>query len=362
MYKSFTVKNFRCFDDLTIEPLERINLIAGKNNIGKTALLEALWLHHGYHNPTLGLKVGAFRGLERFKRDEFLWDLFSEFDPERIMEMSSRDWDDRERSLRITIREHPTTRVSLHNRRQERGNGRDLLAAEMIDQETTEPIESEALLDYTGPSGESLQAHAFVEPDSIRFERPSGVKEPNGIFLAARRRDNFEELAERFSNLAVAKKETKIVQVLGILEPRLENLTVQHRGGVPIIYGDIGTKRQMPLPLMGDGMGRLLGIALAIPEAQEGILLVDEIENGLHHTVMSKVWEAIAELAREYTVQIVATTHSEECLWAAHRAFAASEQYDFALHRLERVKGAIRAVTFDQETLDAAIEMDAEVR
>ncbi|MBL7064443.1 MAG: AAA family ATPase [Anaerolineae bacterium] len=357
MYKSFTVRNFRCFDDFTIESLERINLIAGKNNVGKTALLEALWLHHGYHNPELGLRLRTFRGLDRFKRDEFLWDLFSEFDPGKTIELSSRDQDDRARSLHITIQEHPTSRVSLRER-----PVRESLAAEMIEQETTAPVESKVLLDYTDASGKSIQAHAYVESDGIRFERPPGVKEPSGIFLAARQRDNLGTLAERFGNLAVDNKEANIVQILRIVEPRLEGLTVQHRGGSPIIYGDIGTKRRMPLPLMGDGMGRLLGIALAIPEVQDGLLLVDEIENGLHNMVMSKVWQAIAELAREYTVQIVATTHSEECIRSAHQAFATSEQYDFALHRLERVKGAIRAVTFDRETLEAVTELGLEVR
>lgn len=188
------------------------------------------------------------------------------------------------------------------------------------------------------------------------------MKEPNGVFLAARQRDHLGQLAERFSNLAVDKKEAEIAQILQIVEPRLERLVVQYRGGSPIIYGDIGMRRLMPLPLMGDGVGRLLRIALAIPEAQDGILLADEVENGLHYTVMSKVWEAIADLAREYAVQVFAATHSEECIRAAHQAFITGEQYDFALHRLERVRGAIRAVTYDQETLGAALEAGLEVR
>ncbi|MCK4473405.1 MAG: ATP-binding protein, partial [Anaerolineae bacterium] len=162
-----------------------------------------------------------------------------------------------------------------------------------------------------------------------------------------------------FSDLAIVKKEDEIVRMMKIIEPRLEGLSVQ-RG---MIWGDIeGMERLIPLPLMGDGIGRFLDIVLAISVAQDGILLIDEIENGFHHSIMSQVWKAIDEWAKEYTVQVFATTHSEECLRAAHQTFAASEQYDFALHRLEQVKGAIRAVTFDQETLDAAIEMDAEVR
>ena len=66
MYLSFEINNFRCFENLKIRPLDRINLIAGKNNVGKTALLEAIWIFKGYHNPSLGISVDAFRGIEKF--------------------------------------------------------------------------------------------------------------------------------------------------------------------------------------------------------------------------------------------------------------------------------------------------------
>ena len=359
MYKSFTAKNFRCFGDLTIEPLERINLIAGKNNVGKTALLEALWLHHGYHNPELGVRVDVFRGLADIKKAEFLWGLFTEFDSDRAIELSSLDSDNQLRSLRISIQERPTTLVPLHNGEVERGNERELPTVEVSDQETTEAIESEVLFEYTSPAGQPTEAHAAIVEDGIVFQRPRGVKEPSGVFLAARRPHRLKENANRFSDLAIVKKEDEIVRMMKIIEPRLKGLSVQ-RG---MIWGDIeGMERLIPLPLMGDGIGRFLDIVLAISVAQDGILLIDEIENGFHHSIMSQVWKAIDEWAKEYTVQVFATTHSEECIRAAHQAFAASKQYDFALHRLEQVKGAIRAVTFDQETLDAAIEMDAEVR
>ena len=62
MYMSFRAENYRCFEDLTVEPLERVNLVAGKNNVGKTALLETLWLHHEYHNPSLAYWTNVARG------------------------------------------------------------------------------------------------------------------------------------------------------------------------------------------------------------------------------------------------------------------------------------------------------------
>src|SRR5712692_9029952 len=74
MFTSFTLKNFRCFRELQIEPLERVNLIAGKNNTGKTALLEAIWLQLGPNDPMLSLSLNALRRIEPVKVDaEEIW-------------------------------------------------------------------------------------------------------------------------------------------------------------------------------------------------------------------------------------------------------------------------------------------------
>ena len=109
-------------------------------------------------------------------------------------------------------------------------------------------------------------------------------------------------------------------------------------------------------------MVRLASLVLHIGNAPNGVVLVDEIENGLHHSILPKVWRAIGEVAREFNTQVFATTHSLECIVAAHKAFAGSGLYDFRLHRLERRKATIRAVTYDQEALEAAIETGLEVR
>ncbi len=69
MLRSFTVKNYRCFRDFTIGGLERVNLIAGKNNTGKTALLEALFLFSGPNNPSLPTLVNIVRGVPQADQD-----------------------------------------------------------------------------------------------------------------------------------------------------------------------------------------------------------------------------------------------------------------------------------------------------
>lgn len=361
MYTSFTARNYRCFTDLTVGPLEQINLIAGKNNVGKTALLEALWLHQGYYNPELGGRVDAFRGLTRLRKEEFLWDLFQEFDPERTIELLSLDSDNQSRLLRMTIRERPISRVSLRNADHEAKNGQEFPSFEVAGQETTKQLGSEVSFEYTDASGQTTLARVLVQETAIEFQRAPGIKEPGGVFLAARRPFDPEGLTERFSKLAVVKKKDKIVQMLKIVEPRLKDLSVEQTGG-PMVYGDVGMERLVPLPLMGDGIGRLLDIALAIPIAQDGILLIDEIENGLHYSIMEDVWKAIADWAQEYNVQVFATTHSWDCIKTAHEALNANKAYNFCLHRLDRIDGEIRAVTYSQKQLATAIATGLEVR
>ena len=172
----------------------------------------------------------------------------------------------------------------------------------------------------------------------------------------------FKEEAELFGKLEIQEKQDVILQVLKLIEPRLKRLSVVAIAGEPILHGDIGLGRLMPLALMGEGMVRLADLVMRIGNAPNGVVLVDEIENGLHHTVLPKVWRAIREVARQFDTQIFATTHSLECIMAAHKAFSEGEQYDFRLHRLERINGDIRSVTYDQKTLEAAIETGLEVR
>src|SRR5205807_7489873 len=89
-----------------------------------------------------------------------------------------------------------------------------------------------------------------------------------------------------------------------------------------LIHGDIGIGRKIPLAHMGEGMGRLLSIVLAIAVNKDGLILIDEFEHGIHHSGMTKIWEGVSKMAQEYNCQIIATTHSYECLQAAFEGTA----------------------------------------
>ncbi|MDW8002753.1 MAG: ATP-binding protein [Deltaproteobacteria bacterium] len=360
MYKIFKVRNFRCFGELTLTNLERVNLIAGMNNVGKTVLLEALFLHCGAYNPDLALRVNAFRGIERIKIEfgrwqETPWDsLFSKFDTSKTVELEGEDKQTGHRVLRVKVIRDPQELLKIRQTIQHIPDmSKDLLASS----EVTQVLEFRCT-----ERGQDRSYYMTVRPEGISIEPIPPPPPFPAFFLAARVRTFPAEDAERFGKLEIIGQQDAVLEVLRVIEGRLRRLAVVVSGGAPMIYGDIGLDRLMPLPLMGEGMARLASLVLAIANAQNGVVLIDEIENGLHHSILAKVWSAIAKAARQFNTQLFATTHSLECIVAAHKAFSESEHYDFRLHRLERVNETIKPVTYDQETLDAAIETGLEVR
>jgi AAA15 family ATPase/GTPase len=353
MYRSFTIKNFRGFHDFTLDSLERVNLIAGQNNVGKTALLEAIFLHIGYHNPRLVLTINAWRGIKRFKLDtEEVWgSFFYDYNTHSVIELVGQDTEAHESTLQIYLTAPETTQLAPTETE-------ETISASIT---AAQPI-SELRLEYQDQAGQPTTARAFVNGDSIQIEsQPKPTQSASGVFLSTHERFLQEE-AERFSKLEAVNRQHEIVKALKVLEPRLDRLAILVLGRIPIIHGDVGIGRLLPVPMMGEGMRKLLSIMLDIASSEHGVILIDEIENGIHYSVMTKVWTAIAQAARAADVQIFATTHSWECITAAHQAFADSGTYDFRLHRLDRVDDSIQAVTYSQTMLDTAIKTGLEVR
>ena len=359
MLRSFTLKNFRCFQYLTLEPLERVNLIAGKNNVGKTSLLEAIFIFINPTNPESLFQVNRLRGLTIISRIEDIEEMkgfFFDQDVDKIIELSSIEGNNLQRSLKIRFLEPGESPLSIFD---------PLFDNELFQANeslTTEDRSYDTIvLDYQDPTSKTGTSRTTVRADGRLLRSSRRQKFPLGIYLTTSTRSPRED-SERFSNLERVGRQDEVLKTLRLLEPRLQRLTLLVVDREPIIHGDIGMNELVPLPLMGEGIGRLLSIILAIANAKGGTILIDEIENGLHYSVLTDVWKAIADAARRVDVQIFATTHSQECIRAAHEAFENTEQYDFRYHRLEQVKDEIRAVTYDQETLATSDEMNLEMR
>jgi hypothetical protein len=211
-------------------------------------------------------------------------------------------------------------------------------------------------------TGEALASQMFFDEQGIRIVPPAMATHLPGHFVFARGLLPLEEDAKLFGEVEIEKTPYEFVEILQIIEPRLTRLSTIIGAGGAMLWGDVGLGRMLPLALMGEGVERLASILLRLANARHGFVLIDEIENGWHHSVMPKVWAAIAAAARRFEVQVFATTHSWECIRAAHEAFAGNGVYDFRLFRLDRVDENVKAAVYDEETLATSLDLNFEVR
>ena len=350
--KSVKVRNFRVFDELSIDSLSRVNLIAGRNNAGKTSLLEALFLLSGGGDPQMALNTNVIRGPDlpvsgsrETLRDTYWKPMFTTLDTSRTIEIAGVHAERGALKLRISL-ERPTVMELPF------GESGEISMEELS-------VEPELVFYFKVGSRHEVRGSARIKGRSLRLDQPSVATPFDAVMLTTQIKNHLED-AERLSRLRKRKKGEKILSALQIIEPRLRVAEENSSSGFPMIWGDIGLPELVPLAMMGEGMTRLARLVLAIATVPGGLVLVDEIETGLHHSVLPDVWRAVDEAAQQFDTQIVATTHSYECIEAAHVALGGGD--NFLLHRLEASDKGNRCVTYWPDDIGAAIRHNMEVR
>ena len=347
MLKRLQIRNFRGFNALEIDQLSGINLIAGKNNSGKTSLLEAVFLLAGGGNAQMAANTNVIRGLEPNGApvsDPFWKQLFFNLDMERPIEIEVEHTHHGQLALCISLEQQTATNVSL-----DRADG--ISATNLFD-------ERALIFQYSEPSGERVENHIRRKREQFEFSQlAKNPPFPAAILLSRTR--NIHEDSLRLGILRRYKQGHLLLKALQVIEPKLQSIEENSSSGTPMIWGDIGLSELVPLPAMGEGMTQIARLVLAIASMPNGVVLVDEVENGIHHSVLPDVWRAIDEAAKQFRTQIFATTHSFECIEAAHQALGPD---GFLLHRLEASDAENRCVTFKPNGISAALRHNLEVR
>ena len=105
----------------------------------------------------------------------------------------------------------------------------------------------------------------------------------------------------------------------------------------------------------------------SISKNQNGILIIDEIENGFHYSAVSVLWKAVFRMASENNVQLFIVTHSYECIESfvnVHQTMKSELGEDFvSLFRIEKnAKGEHKAFQYEADILLVGVEEQFEVR
>lgn len=359
MLADLRIQNYRLFDDLTIKGLRRINLFIGKNNSGKSTVLEAVALLAGGYSPEILFRLNWEHAAE-MPKDEYAFQryvrcFFRDLDSSAELVVSASDMNRRTFWVRVSVKRRPTKTVS----------------ASQVGTEAIAGMRHETLVfRQEGECGGHVESRASLVKDGIAFETQESTRPPPPppyiVQYVSANVDLRGSEVEFLSGLRREKRADVILDVLRCIEPRVRDVPeVLVDNGAPNVYCDIGVDRLVPLGLMGRGLVRTLRLALIMERAslfsEEGkLVMIDEAENGIHHEAMVDHWKAIDEAARRRNIQVFATTHSYECLQSASEAVADG---GLAVHRLEIDDDRrARCVTMDPEAVEATMRHGFEVR
>lgn len=377
---SLSIRGFRGIGELDVPRLGRVTLLAGKNGAGKTTVIEAI-------------RVYASRG-----REYVLSELLGS--REEFSSILDEDPDD----IRSVPRLMPDTAALFYGRDASPGSCIEIgpgngLGGESLKIEAVMPSgEQEDLLekryDYDGMASDAPPlaieisfadvrrtipwSWSFVR--RIRSRRLADDQEELATGLNCRSLgpglpDN-DEVAELWDEVALTDEEDRAVQALNlVLDGKAARVTMigNHHPGRRSYLGRRPYERRavvkledqiapVPLRSLGDGATRLFGVALALAGSRNGFLVIDEAENGIHHSVHDAFWRMVLRAAQENGVQVFATTHSLDCVQGFARAATASPECEGVLARLERRDEQTRAIVYSKSALETVAEQGIEVR
>jgi AAA15 family ATPase/GTPase len=354
--EEISISNFRTFKKLEAKDLGRINLITGKNNSGKTTFLEALYLNLGPTNPTLWLNINSRRGLERVSPVQntanYLYHNQETSQP-IIFQVKTRY----QSSHELQIHLKGPTYNQLTEIPQSVGELFDSKPVIIGEEKSGVTVE----LNYIPENGDSVITKAIISPEGIKLEGDRTQVYPTSIYVSTGRPIIGSEEAKRYDLLNKTDQVGSFERLLKIIEPNLVRTSLGIENEKTMVHADTGYGL-VPLSLLGSGGNRLAAILLALIDASSGVLLIDEIENSFHHSILERIWLSIAEFVEMNGTQIFATTHSNECIKAAIHAFGDKEDLGFRLHRLDKKKDSSEIYTFGKDDLKMALDVGLDVR
>ena len=368
---NLAVEGFRGIGKLRIPSLERVTLFAGKNGVGRSTILDSVRVYasRGDYSVLRNILTG---------REEIATAVDEEGNP-----LPEPNW------------------AALFHGRSVASGGRITVGSDgdglVIEDHHTTLEHAERIVqlhfDFSLADhvrilrvsfrGRQWTLPCLIEPDADgvyvrldrhrprRFRLPSDDSLPPALICKSLGPDVLTnaELVRFWDSIALTDDEDQAINALKVvLGNNVERVAAigdssrSLRAGRRVVVKLKGFPQPVPLRSLGDGAMRLFGVALALANSKNGFLLMDEAENGIHHTVQRDYWSMVLRIAAENNVQVVATTHSWDCVRGFAEAAAENDEVVGNLVRLNRGSGRVRAVEYSEEELSVVAEQGIEVR
>ena len=364
---SLSIKGFRGIKELSIERLGRVTLLAGKNSVGKTTVLDAVRVYaaRGYYRVLASV-------LESHEEVAALTDGTGQESVGPYLEGIFHGWDASQGAF-LSIGPNDDS---------------DQLVIEAVPPEEDSSSAQQFPFPFLNPSvqtfkvvfqGQELTNSWFFSPYALstKIAKNRRVYQSMGGFSSDERSTpracqsigpellSNDTIVELWDTIALTEDEDRVINALQpILGDQVKRIA---------IIGDEHNRRRVvakiqdqafPVPLksLGDGALRLFGVALILINSRDGFLLIDEAENGIHHSVQPDFWRMVFKTAHANNVQVIATTHSYDCVSGFAQAALEYKDIEGVLVRIERKDEEMWAVEYSESDLKTAAEQRIEVR
>ena len=330
MLNGLVLRGYRSFDVYQMTGVARVNLVVGKNNCGKTSILEAI-------------------------------ELLVSGDPSALRESALRrnELTDHGADISHAFYGHtsaPGTRFELSGH----DNRPQLTATILLPDDAGDALETGHARLLRIDHGERTQILLVDENGVLPYVTFPGTPSRAARFLDFDARS----MQATWNSVLAEGRSTEVVEALQLLEPEVDEIVYptgsEPRRGIELGHAD--SDRRLPIGSYGDGMRRLLALSLSLIDRADGCLLIDEIDTGLHWTVMEDMWRLVIETARRSNVQVFATTHSYDCIRGLGSLVQSRPDLadDLAIHKMHR--SLAQSVCIPGAEIAVAVEQDIEVR
>ena len=342
-FNDIEICNFRGIDHLEIKDFGSLNVFVGANNVGKTSVLEAIFMLSGMSNPFMPTRINSLRNSALGNIDWARY-LFHNLDFSNKPLLKAKS-DDGARRLTFepVIDNDDSTQASVSY---------------------SHPIIKRLNFDFGTDESDDYPYHAalFLNNANVLEQTVDSnyIEKTNCLFLPADKNDgnalaNFATLVKRNSKQVVVGALHDFDQSIETIEALPDGLYIKMSG----------VRELLPVSMAGDGVRRMINIISSIANEDNNIVLIDEFDNGLHYSAHKKMWTAIMKFILRHDVQLFVTTHNIDCLLGLNKAMEDNEDfrelanvYDIAKTKMN----GYQAYKYSYSELREAIEKEIEIR
>lgn len=317
--REIEIIDYKCFKNFKVKDFKRINLISGKNNVGKTAFIESLLVNLYSISPIkMAYAIGIFnltRDQLEFINEEKNHTILNEFKL-KIENTTFEAKSNINYSQFTIINEKGKKELKFVINNEEIKININEFSFEIVD------IENIKCLDKFG-----------IDNDGIK---------------------------ELFDVIQKKEKEIFLNDLINKFDPTIENFKIIGNEPQCKILNSINYRK---INEFGDGLKHYISIICAIFACENGQLFIDEIDNGIHYSQLEKLWEIIFRISKEVNCQVFATTHSKEMINAYAKVSQKLEDEDISFIELGKNKdNEVKANVYDKEMFLYELNQNHEVR